>query len=50
MSMRFLLFTLYAPMGAFGEIATGELRMSAARPGAFCRDGVGGGCTGHPPA
>ena len=32
MSMRFLLFTLYAPMGSFGEIATGELRMSAVRP------------------
>ena len=30
--MRFLLFTLYAPMGAFGEVATGELRRSAARP------------------
>ena len=31
--MRFLLFTLYAPMGAFGEIAVGERRMSWARPG-----------------
>ena len=30
--MRFLLFTLYAPMGAFGEVATGELRRSAVRP------------------
>ena len=30
--MRFLLFTLYAPMGAFGEVATGELRTSAVRP------------------
>lgn len=31
--MRFLLFTLYAPMGAFGEIAVGERRMSWSRPG-----------------
>ena len=31
--MRFLLFTLYAPLGAFGEIAVGERRMSWARPG-----------------
>jgi len=31
--MHFLLFTLYAPMGAFGEIAVGERRMSWARPG-----------------
>ena len=31
--MRFLLFTLYAPMGAFGEVAVGERRMSWSRPG-----------------
>ncbi len=31
--MRVLLFTLYAPMGSFGEIAVGERRMSWARPG-----------------
>ena len=31
--MRFLLFTLYAPMGAFGETAVGERRMGWARPG-----------------
>ena len=31
--MRFLLFTLYAPMAAFGEVAVGERRMSWARPG-----------------
>ena len=31
--MRFLLFTLYAPLGSFGEIAVGERRMSWARPG-----------------
>lgn len=31
--MRFLLFTLYAPLGACGEIAVGERRMSWARPG-----------------
>ena len=31
--MRFLLLTLYAPMGSFGEIAVGERRMSWARPG-----------------
>lgn len=31
--MRFLLFTLYAPMGSYGEIAVGERRMSWARPG-----------------
>ncbi len=31
--MRFLLFTLYAPMGSFGEIAVGERRMGWARPG-----------------
>ena len=30
--MQFLLFTLYAPMAAFGEIAVGERRMSWARP------------------
>lgn len=30
--MRFLLFTLYAPMGSFGEIAVGERRMSWTRP------------------
>ena len=35
--MRFLLFTLYAPMASFGEIAVGERRMSWARPG---RSGV----------
>ena len=31
--MRFLLFTLYAPLASFGEIAVGERRMSWARPG-----------------
>lgn len=31
--MHFLLFTLYAPMGSFGEVAVGERRMSRARPG-----------------
>ena len=31
--MQFLLFTLYAPMAAFGEIAVGERRMSWSRPG-----------------
>ena len=31
--MRFLLFTIYAPLGAFGEIAVGERRMSWVRPG-----------------
>ena len=31
--MRFLLFTLYAPIGSFGEIAVGERRMSWSRPG-----------------
>lgn len=31
--MQFLLFTLYAPMGSFGEVAVGERRMSWARPG-----------------
>lgn len=31
--MHFLLFTLYAPMGSFGDIAVGERRMSWARPG-----------------
>ena len=31
--MRFLLFTLYAPMGSLGEIAVGERRMSWTRPG-----------------
>ena len=30
--MRFLLFTLYAPMGSLGEIAVGERRMSWTRP------------------
>ena len=31
--MRFLLFTLYAPMCSLGEIAVGERRMGWARPG-----------------
>jgi len=31
--MRFLLFTLYAPLGSMGEIAVGERRMGWARPG-----------------
>ena len=31
--MRLLLFTLYAPLASFGEIAVGERRMSWARPG-----------------
>ncbi len=31
--MRVLLFTLYAPLGAFGEIAIGERRMGWSRPG-----------------
>ena len=31
--MHFLLFTLYAPMGSFGEVAVGERRMSWTRPG-----------------
>ncbi len=31
--MRFVLFTLYAPMASFGEIAVGEHRMGWARPG-----------------
>lgn len=30
--MRFLLFTLYAPMGSFGAIAVGEGRLSWTRP------------------
>ena len=30
--MRFLLFTLYAPVGSLGEVAVGERRMSWARP------------------
>lgn len=31
--MKVLLFTLYAPMASFGEIAVGERRMGWARPG-----------------
>lgn len=31
--MRFLMFTVYAPMGSFGETAVGERRMSWPRPG-----------------
>ena len=31
--MRFLLFTLYAPMGSLGDIAVGERRTGWARPG-----------------
>ena len=31
--MRYLVFTLYAPIGSFGDIAVGERRMSWARPG-----------------
>ena len=30
--MRFLLFTLYAPMASFGEVAVGERRMGWTRP------------------
>ena len=30
--MGYLLFTLYAPMASFGEIAVGERRMSWSRP------------------
>lgn len=31
--MQFLLFTLYAPMASFGELAVGERRMGWGRPG-----------------
>lgn len=31
--MQFLIFTLYAPMASFGEVAVGERRASWARPG-----------------
>ena len=31
--MQFLVFTLYAPIGSFGETAVGERRMSWTRPG-----------------
>ena len=44
--MQFLLFTLYAPMGSFGEIAVGERRMSWARPGRSAILGLGAAAQG----
>lgn len=44
--MRFLLFTLYAPMASFGEIAVGERRMSWARPGRSAILGLVGAAQG----
>ena len=44
--MRFLLFTLYAPIGSFGEIAVGERRMSWARPGRSAILGLVGAALG----
>ena len=45
--MRFLLFTLYAPMGSFGEIAVGERRMSWMRPGRSAVLGLVAAALGH---
>ena len=45
--MRFLLFTLYAPMASFGEIAVGERRMSWARPGRSAVLGLVAAALGH---
>lgn len=45
--MRFLLFTLYAPMGSLGEIAVGERRMSWARPGRSAVFGLAAGALGY---
>ncbi len=45
--MRFLLFTLYAPMGSFGEIAVGERRMGWARPGRSTVLGLAAAALGH---
>ena len=38
--MRFLMFTLYAPMASFGEVAIGERRMGWSRPGRSALLGV----------
>ena len=45
--MRFLLFTLYAPMAAFGEIAVGERRMGWPRPGRSAVLGLAAAAIGH---
>lgn len=45
--MRFLLFTLYAPMGSLGEVAIGERRMGWARPGRSAILGLVGAALGH---
>lgn len=45
--MRFLLFTLYAPMGSLGEIAVGERRMSWARPGRSAVFGLAAAALGY---
>ena len=44
--MRFLLFTLYAPMCSLGEIAVGERRMGWARPGRSAVLGLVAGALG----
>lgn len=44
--MRILLFTLYAPMASFGEIAVGERRMSWARPSRSAIMGLVAAATG----
>ena len=43
---RFLIFTLYAPIGSFGETAIGERRMSWARPGRSAILGLVGAAQG----
>ena len=45
--MRFLLFTLYAPMASFGEIAVGERRMGWTRPGRSAVLGLAAAALGH---
>ena len=43
---RFLIFTLYAPLAAFGEIAVGERRMGWSRPARSAVLGLVAGCLG----
>ena len=46
--MNFLFFTLYAPLGAHGEIAVGERRMSWTRPGKSAVLGLVAAAMGKP--
>ena len=45
--MDYLLFRLYGPMAAWGDIAVGESRHVHAAPYQVSCHGAGSGCTGH---